>query len=114
QLAWTQDGKPARELRSQWENQWRSQAVRWGEIHPRPPRKGNRQLYQDPTQACSSILIQLYTDKQAWQPSSTGSRFQGMIRRFAHVVTVQRLPNISSHTVPDMMELEWSWRRLEG
>lgn len=63
QLAWTQDGKPARELQSQWENQWQSQPARWCELHPRPPRKRNLQLYRGLTKACYSILIQLRTGK---------------------------------------------------
>lgn len=45
QLAWTQDGQSARELQSQWENQWQSQPARWCEFHPRPPKKGSLQLY---------------------------------------------------------------------
>ena len=63
QLEWTQDGHTARVLQSRWEDQWRSRRMPWGELYPRPPRRGNLRLYQGLTKACCSILTQIRTGK---------------------------------------------------
>lgn len=64
QSTWTQGGRPAQVLQSQWESQWRSRMEPWGELYPRPPpRRGNLGLYQGLTKACCSVLTQLRTGK---------------------------------------------------
>ena len=63
QLEWTQGSQTARNLQSWWENQWRSQRIPWGELYPRPPRRGNLGLYQGLTKAHCSILTQIHTGK---------------------------------------------------
>lgn len=63
QSQWTRRGQTARILQSQWEDQWRCRRLPWGELYPRPPRKGNLRLYQGLTKACCSILTQIRTGK---------------------------------------------------
>ena len=63
QSPWTQEGRPAQKLQSQWIAQWRSQRPPWGELSPWPPEKGNLRLYQGLTKACCSILTQIRTGK---------------------------------------------------
>ena len=63
QSGWTQGGQAARVLQSRWEDQWRSRKASWGELYPRPPGRGNLQLYQGLTKACCSILTQIRTGK---------------------------------------------------
>ena len=60
---WTWRGQTARILQARWEDQWRCRRVPWGELYPRPPRKGNLRLYQGLTKACCSILTQIRTGK---------------------------------------------------